>query len=138
MEVFFEHLALSVALTAIIDLIRSYRLIAVMINPLEVFTPPQGLSFVRSCDLAAFAYAGIGLINQINSISTSREQSSLWLLYSATRHVLGKNEKNTFLDVSFCPNRISPNTYENWISINLHFICGYGCHDNCIYNDDIC
>ena len=64
MEVFFEYLALSVALTTITHFIRSYRLIAVMIDPLEAFTPPQGLSFVRSRDLAAFA--GIGLINQVN------------------------------------------------------------------------
>ena len=82
MEGFFEYLALSVALTAITHLIRSYRLIAVMIDPLEAFTPPQGLSFVRSSDLAALVYVGIGLINQVNSISTSREQSSLWLLYN--------------------------------------------------------
>ena len=32
MDGFFENRALSVALTAIIDLIRSYRLLAVMIN----------------------------------------------------------------------------------------------------------
>ena len=67
METFFEYLAVSVALTAITHLIRSYRLIAVMIDPLEAFIPPQGLSFVRSRDIAA------SLINQVNSISTSRE-----------------------------------------------------------------
>ena len=67
MEIFFEYLAVSVALTAITHLIRSYRLIAVMIDPLETFTSPQGLGFVRSRDIAA------SLINQVNSISTSRE-----------------------------------------------------------------
>ena len=82
MEGFFKYQALNVALTAITHHVHSYRLIAVMIDPLEVFTPPQGLSFVRSSDIAPFAFAGIGLINQVNSISTSREQSSLWLLYN--------------------------------------------------------
>ena len=63
MEGFFEYLALSVALTAIIHLIRSYRLIAVMIDPLEVFTLPQCLSLVRSHDPYCLR---IGLINQVN------------------------------------------------------------------------